>query len=66
MKTLTNSALSSDWRTGLVELDLSHNQLQVIQVVVFAGLTNLTRLDLSNNQIHTLIQVTWIMESLRQ
>ena len=57
VKTLTNSALTSDWRSNMVELDLSNNQLQVVQVVVFSGINNLTRLDLSNNQIHTLIQV---------
>ena len=57
VKTLTNSALTTDWRSGLVELDLSNNQLQVLQVVVFSGIKNLARLDLSNNQIHTLIQV---------
>ena len=59
VKTLTNSGLASDWRSGLVELDLSNNQLQVVQVVVFTGINNLTRLDLSNNQIHTLSQVVF-------
>ena len=42
------------------ELDLSYNNLQVIQVAVFNGLHNLERLNLANNQIHTFIQVNTI------
>ena len=57
LKTLANSRLSPEWRSGLVEIDLSHNNLQVVQLVVLTGVLNLTRLDLSFNKIHTLIQV---------
>ena len=60
VKTLANSQANSQQQLKeliLEELDLSFNNLQVIQVAIFVGLTNLRMLNLSNNQIHTFIQV---------
>lgn len=59
VKTLANSQATGHQlkELSLEELDLSFNNLQVIQVATFTGLTNLKSLNLSNNQIHTFIQV---------
>ena len=47
---------------GLEELDLSFNNLQVIQTTVLEGLKKLRKLNISNNHIHSIIQVDvfWI------
>ena len=58
IKTLTNSKMNNlHLKFSLELLDLSDNNLQVIQMAVLFGLTNLRTLNLSNNQIHSVIQV---------
>ena len=60
IKTLTNSKMNNlHLKFSLELLDLSDNNLQVIQMAVLFGLTNLRTLNLSNNQIHSVIQVEY-------
>ena len=60
LKTLSNSGAGAGAGSGagpcLTQLDLSHNQLVVVQLGVLADLGNLASLNLSHNHLHTIIQ----------
>ena len=56
LKTLSNSAAGAGVGVSLAQLDLSRNQLVVVQLGVLADLGSLASLNLSYNHLHTIIQ----------
>ena len=56
LKTLSNSGAGAGVGVSLAQLDLSRNQLVVVQLGVLADLGSLATLNLSHNHLHTIIQ----------
>ena len=60
LKTLSNSGAGAG--LSLAQLDLSRNQLVVVQLGVLADLGSLASLNLSYNHLHTIIQARFPLQ----